>query len=561
MALQTLNNNRVIYEVSDAIRIINNFNGMIFKYDSVKNMIKLELYFCLRYRPTAETDTLLLNFINKFDNFFLKTAEVKIIIGYMSHESIKNISHKWFFRNMELGYVPTPVVLEDFIRIANDDETKSKIYELYPTKISPSSIFTDIFFLKTVFVTNDIKEIDKIFTKYKIVKTDIEGSIKSNALKFTSPSFDKNQNHKYVYNLMNYIIHNNYKLDLIDITNLLYSNMFIELITPLNDNEKYIIQNLNKIINKLNSENLTILLSNILMRTTYTKDLLNMVIEHITFDKYDESTISELIKQPAFSNLPFEYINKFYPGDFNRGIINVMFSNKHYNHIKEFIKILEEESMDKENLNNKNTTEETIKKSHNKQQNKIIITLQEIFELSFEYCSTVLIERFINNKYVITEEMVLKNFSKELFTILEFTSKKGVYLNEKCFDHLLLNMSMLGIAFNHKKIQNVSIYVNDDEEFVKFIPKLKEKYDYYNILKGSGFTELKTVVDFLKDKPVTIDMILLSTSPFIRAYLMERMNKEQYNLNTKISVIPNVKKIRKVIVKKIVKKSNNSIES
>lgn len=477
----------------------------------------------------------------------------------MLHESKKITSHKWFFRNMELGYVPSPGVLEDFIRIANDDETKNKLYELYPTKISPTAIFTDNFFLKTVFVTDDIKKIDEIFLKYKIVKNDIEGLIKSNAIKFLTPQTDKIENHRYIYNLMNYIIHNNYKLELNDIINLINSNMFIELTIPSNDNEKNIVKNLNKICNKLNSTNLTIILSNILMKTTYIKNLLNLVIELIPFDKYDEINISELIKHNSFSNLPFEYIEKFYSGDFNRGIINVMFANKHYNHIKEFIRILEDESMDKDILNTENTAEEIIKNSTNKRQNKITITLQEIFELSFEYCSTVLIERFLNNKYVITEEMVLNNFSRDLFTILEFSSKKGVYLSEKCFDHLLLNISMLGIAFNHKKIQNVSIYVNDDEEFVKFIPKLKEKYDYYNIIKGNSFTDFKTVVDFLKDKSVTTDMILLSSSPFIRAYLIGRMNKEQqYRDNIVKSVTPNVKKVKKVIVKKIVKKSNNN---
>jgi hypothetical protein len=230
-----------------------------------------------------------------------------------------------------------------------------------------------------------------------------------------------------------------------------------------------------------------------------------------------------------------------------------MFVNKHYNHIREFIRILEDESMHKDILNTKNTVEEILQNK----QNKILMTLQDFFELSFEYCSTFLIERFINNKYVITEEMVLKNFSRDLFTILEFASKKGVYLSEKCFDHLVLNMSMSNILFNHKKIQNVSIYINDDEEFVKFIQKLKEKYEFYNIIKDNSFTELKTVVHFLKDKTVTNEMILLATSAFIRAYLMERMNKEQKEKLTTID--PTVKKIRKVIVKKIVKKSNNNI--
>lgn len=72
MALQTLNNGRSIYEVKDAIAIINRLEGKILRYDSVKNMIKQELYYCLRYRPTPDIDTMLLNFINKFDNFFLR---------------------------------------------------------------------------------------------------------------------------------------------------------------------------------------------------------------------------------------------------------------------------------------------------------------------------------------------------------------------------------------------------------------------------------------------------------------------------------------------------------
>ena len=94
-----------------------------------------------------------------------------------------------------------------------------------------------------------------------------------------------------------------------------------------------------------------------------------------------------------------------------------------------------------------------------------------------------------------------------------------------------------------KLIQSISIYVNDDEEFVKYGIQIEEKKTEY-IKLIQILIDMKNTIDYLSDKKVSVEMISLCNSKHIRAYLLNRMEKER--------------NIKKIIVKKVVKKTLKS---
>jgi len=622
-ALTMINNGRTLYEIDEAHKKLVALTERIVNYESVAYIINQEIYYVLKYKRAKNNitkDMVLLELIKKFTNgVYIKTPEVKKIIGYITYDSHPE-NNDWFFKNIECGYVPTPAVLETVFKIMSP-ESKLKLYELFPTKVDTKQIFNFEFLTKSIFTTSDIKKIDESFEKFKIIRTDVINIITNNA-------FDISHSHKpnnlvdYTYNILNYMINYNINLDVSQIINLISVSYNINLHQPNNITpfQKSVLDKLPNIIQKISHDDLKKILLNIFSHTLHVKHSLNFIKTYCKYDKYNETNIHELIKDSTFQNFPFELFSDFYSGYIDKKLCNLLFLTKHHTFIRNIIRVIndEYESYIKESntetqfnqYNNQDEDDiitdseddlsdeelpeelERIKNNPQKIVNEIMknsiknnnqnmfhlklfhfdlksfkdnikVKLTDIFELSFEYGSIPILDYFLNNKYVITEDMVLNNFSRELMSILQTSAKKGFYITEKCFDHILLNMFMSSMTYDHKRIQQVSIYVNDDEEFSKFATILKQKWDLYYSLSSKVLDDIKSTIDYLSDKKVTNEMLILCNSKLVRAYLLRRMEQERLeiqNINPINSVEP-VKKVKKIIVKKIVKvkKSNNNI--
>ncbi len=623
----TLNQNRCIYELDDAYKKVVALKDNIYNESNVQNIINSELYYILKYKEEKNKITrnmVLCEFVKKVYPY-IKTPEIKKIISYVKHISnFKTFPDldktSWFLLNIEKGYVPTPAVIEAAVEIL-PPEFKLKLFELYPNKIQIKTVFNTNFLINDVFNTNDIKIIDEFFGKFKIKHNEIVEIIKNNGFNdlhnhYSVNNSSHNKTINYIYNIFNYMIEKNIKLESKDLVFIMNNNAFINHQFTLNDFQIDILKKIKTIMPKLNSSELTEILIKILNNSCYIKSNIIFIKNFCQFEKFNENNIMELIKNFLFNNFPFELFTHFYEGDINSKIMNLLFVIKNNSFVLNFIKILndnynindnnnnninnqqyldtdddtdddiieddenEDDEEDDEDCNkNKNTKiKPTIPESKTFMKDFLIlndtfdldalkksikVSLNEMFEMAFKYGSVPVLDYFLNNKYVITEDMVLKNFSRELFNILNTCSKKGFYVTEKCFDHLLLNILISGGIYDTKKIQNVSIYVNDDEDFLKFKKNLDEKWEQYNKLT-TIFDDLKTTIDYLTNKKVTNEMLILSNSRIVRAYLINRMEEEKIisesNTNNQLQSTPQtVKKVKKVIVKKIVKKSTNNI--
>jgi hypothetical protein len=414
------------------------------------------------------------------------------------------------------------------------------------------------------------------------------------------------------------MIHYNINLDVSQIINLISVSYNINLNQPnnLTPFQKSVLDKLPNIIQKISHDDLKKILLNIFSHTLHVKHSLNFIKTYCKYDKYNETNIHELIKDSTFQNFPFELFSDFYSGYIDKKLCNLLFLTKHHTFIRNIIRVINDEyesfikesntnpqnkdddvyiddltsdeseddlsdeelseeelqqkivnKIMKKSINNNNKINNQNKKVSNETQfdvksfkDNIKLSLIDIFELSFEYGSIPILDYFLNNKYVITENMVLNNFSRELMSILMTSAKKGFYITEKCFDHILLNMFMTNMTFDHKRIQQVSIYVNDDEEFSKFETILKLKWDLYYSLSSKILDDIKSTIDYLSDKKVTNEMLILCNSKLVRAYLLRRMEQEKLdtqNNKTQEALEP-VKKVKKIIVKKIVKVKKSS---
>jgi hypothetical protein len=539
--MNTLNQGRSIYYFNEAIKLLDNFNHKIVSNEQFKIIIKSELYYVIK-SCKGDKEQLLNKLFSKLENIFIKTNEVRDIINYYDyyHRTNNSISHKyphkWFLKNIELGYVPTPNILKDILNTA-DISLRLKLYELYPTKINPSLLFDNYFLYLEIFNTFDIDEIKKNFNKYKILDVNIEDIINNCAFSFTKEDNINTINKNMLY-LINYIQNTNRKLKFSNILSIIKQNVnCISFLYNTYDKDKdkdkkNIVDNFKNIIPKLSREDLLSILIEIVHKKLYNKEYLNFLVDFFEYEKLNEENIDNLIKNDILSNLPFDMLKKFYSGKINTELIQKLIFKGNYNYINQFIKYIETNNTDF----------------------IIDVTLDNIFKISFENCSIGLIENFLNNKFSVTEEMILNNFSPDLYNTLVFISKKGIYITEKCFDHIIFNIIINKLSYNHKDIQNVSIYVNDDDEFQKFIPEIKKKYDYYNNLKLNLSGNYRSILSVIKDQKITKEMIILSESSNMRAYLFSKLNQEQQQQPKKIT--------KKIIVKKIVKKSkDNNIQN
>jgi hypothetical protein len=230
-------------------------------------------------------------------------------------------------------------------------ESKFKLYELFPAKTDKILVFNFEFLITKIFTTPDIKEIDKKFENYKILRTDINNIVKQNGFNKTKIEILLNQLHgdnqkaytvNYTYNILNYMIHNNIILDANNIMNLLsYNNLFKH--NNITTFQKGVLDKLPNIIEKINNDNLKIILKNIFENALYVRENLNFIKTYCKYDKYNENNINELIKDSSFHNFPFEMFPDFYSGNIDNKICNLLFLIKYHTFIRNIIKIMNDE--------------------------------------------------------------------------------------------------------------------------------------------------------------------------------------------------------------------------
>jgi hypothetical protein len=536
---QFINNNRVIYNLEEAIKKVRDLPQTIIEYAAFCRVIQYELYYVLKHISRANNgalnrDILLCELIDKCDGFYIKTPEVKRILSFLKTSREPVLNYTWFMKNIDKGYKPTTAIINDVLDHLTM-ENIDKIIELNGNNFNKTKIFCQHFLINDVF-NNNVQTAHQIFKKYSISDGDIntiittQSFIPSTELANFIRSYPEKFN-TYLTNIINY--KKEYKLkftyeEFIILFDYALENfiktLYIENIEKddkiiAKPSAKQTIANLKEISIKLTDDQLIALLDKCFHKLNDVMHLyLNFIKLCINFDKIDISNIHKLIaKLPFFSKFPGDIFETFYKTNLDLSFITSLIINKHSQFILDILK-----------------TPET---------QKILCTNDEIFKVAVEYAAIPLIKYFLNNKYSITEEMVLNNNSDGLFTILNEAVLHGFYVTDKCFDHLVFILYLNGCAFDYKKIQQVSIYVNDDDDdFKKFIPMLEATYNNYKNLELNILTKQTSTLEYIKDKKVTNEMIILCNNKIIRNILFDRMNKE--------------KQVKKVIVKKVVKKSN-----
>jgi hypothetical protein len=473
---------------------------------------------------------LLCELIDKCDGFYIKTPEVKRILSFLKYSEESVLNYTWFMKNIDKGYKPTNAIINDVLNHLSMEDI-DKIILLNGNNFNKTKIFCQHFLINYVF-NNNVQTAHQIFKKYSISDTDINTIITTQSFISTTEltNFIKNYPEKfntYLTNIINYkkehklqFTYNEYIILFDYSLENFIKTLYIEKDSKIfaKTSAKQTIANLKEISIKLTDDQLISLLDKCFHKLNDVMHLyLNFIKLCINFEKIDISNIHKLItKLPFFSKFPGDIFETFYKTELDLNFITSLIINKHSQFILDILK-----------------TPET---------QKILCTNDEIFKVAFEYASIPLIKHYLNNKYSITEEMVLNNNSDGLFTILNEAVLHGFYVTDKCFDHLVFILYLNGSAFDYKKIQQVSIYVNDDDDFKKFVPVLEATYNNYKNLELNILTKQTSALEYIKDKKVTNEMIILCNNKIIRNILFDKMNKE--------------KQVKKVIVKKVVKKSN-----
>jgi hypothetical protein len=525
---QNINNSRPIYQITDAFTKIRALTRNIVEYDCFNLIFQYELYYILKQhkrldtQPNINRDALLCELLDKCEGFFIKAQEVKRILNFMKFTREPTLIYSWFMKNIDKGFKPTVAIIHEVIENLTL-ENIDKIIASNIVKFDKTKIFCQNVLINSVF-NNTIQSAHQIFKKYNISDEDIKNIITN---KCFSPSpiltqlikTDPGKFNKYLMNVINYkkehslyFTYDEYLL-LLDYP---LDPFFVNMSTPMGYQTT---KNLKHISIKFTDDELIILLDKCFGKYNTTSILyLHFITECCNFDKIDKSNIHKLIiKIPFFSKFPTDIFEKFYKTDLDLDFITSLIINNQSQFILDLLK----------------TPDEV----------KLLCTHEEIFKVAFEYASIPLIKHFLNNKYTITEEMILNNNSDGLFLILDEATKHGFYITDKCFDHLVFIMYLNGTIFDYRKIQSISIYVNDDDDFKKFIPILEAKYNLYKNLELNILNKLSTTIEYLKNKKVTNEMIILCNAKKIRNYLFDKMNKE--------------KQVKRIIVKKSVKKISN----
>lgn len=532
-----LNNGRYINNITEALKKVRDYPHIISEYNTLWSIIDSELYYVLKYITVRDLnlretrDELLCLLFDKTDrSIYLKTPEIKKIIKYFDYSTQENSTFNWFIKNIERGYNPTAAIIASASKCFSKDNI-DKIYSKYPNKINIKSIISTNFLINNVFISDNIEDIDKIFIHYKLTREEITDILNNTVFidfscndKFvTVTNSDKILN--YVHRVVSYKKHYNLTLKYIDIEHL-SSNLFPVLIkiyekSDKDDKCKQTLNNIKLISEKFSDEELIKYINIILNKS---QDISNKYIEifknYLNFELISTENIHKLIAiLPHFSTkLPRNLFNIIYTDTNTLDFMTTLIINSQNNLILELIN----------------------------EPDKLTYTLDDVFNIAFDFGNITIIRHFLNNKYKITEEMILNNNSSNLLNILNECTKHGIYITEKCFDHVVFNMFITtGPKINTKSIQEVSVFVNDDEEFNKFVPKIQAKINEYIYLEDKVLNNFNNTIEYLKTNKITNDMIVLSHDRRITNFLISKMDKDRA--------------IKKVIVKKVVKKSKDNI--
>ncbi len=547
-----LNNGHAINEIRTAITLINGLQNNIIEYNNLINIINRELYYLLKNKTRyirnqqnqqnlpnqpipPSRDDILCALINKLDGFYIKTPEVKKIINYLSYITEDDMEYTWFIKNIEKGYNPTGVVLMNVIPYFKMNNIEY-LYNKYSSKIKSNEIFTFRILYNNVFgcdtIINPVK-VHEIFTKFKLSNEEICKIIEQNS--YTKSYGDSSTIQKinnYLTNIINYKKQYTLKFTFDEMLNLLNWLQMRNLIIPI-FNEKYegdditdiniTRNNFKNILNHFTSDELIKIISINLVNTGSINGIsniqlyINFIIKYCSFDKIKKSNICELLKVHNINRFSLGMLEHLYDGDKDIELIEYFLTYK----------INEDQIFDL--IINKNF---------------IACSNDELFNLAFEKGNINIIKYFINKKFTITEDMILKNYSEKILDILVICAENGFYITEKCFPHIVyvLYINSLSFDYNAEKIKNCSIYVNDNEEFEKHKKTMKEICSLYNNLEYNVLNNFNNTIQYLKNNPVTKELIVLSSNKSVREYLINKMTEERE------------KTIKKVVVKKIVKK-------
>ena len=173
------------------------------------------------------------------------------------------------------------------------------------------------------------------------------------------------------------------------------------------------------------------------------------------------------------------------------------------------------------------------------------ILTQQLFELYCKIGNLEIIEIFLQNKFTPTDDLILKIYSDNLIDIIKLFNKYNYYITEKCFEYIWINYNIY-LKDDLNAIRSISVYVNNENEFNKFLPDLNDAY-YKHLKKVNTNTNIGSIFrnyNYNK-KLVDLDDIVLCNDIRLRKELYEIYIKQNKEIkHTKI-----IKKIKKIVKK------------
>lgn len=179
------------------------------------------------------------------------------------------------------------------------------------------------------------------------------------------------------------------------------------------------------------------------------------------------------------------------------------------------------------------------------------IEIDDVLFVAFANVDMIsLLEYCFENKYQLSDSVVLKMHSKKIIEQLKIANNYNYYISDVTFNHITQ------ILFQHLQLVNdvcvliksVSIYKNDDDK--DFIKKKEEIISYFNRLKSC-----QTSLSINYNDIITPEMIVNADKTSVRYYLFNKyleqqkgVNEENKNEKTK----PFIKKVVKKVIKKVV---------